>query len=1326
MTTSGSFTRTLFAIGVLTSIVSPVRAVDFTNGLITAVPVKDGKPPVIDGELGDWDLSAQEPSYIAAQTIDKMNAQWAVMYDDEAIYFSAEVAMPDRPYTNKNNPQDAFWKGDLPQVRIAADPALAYPLDRARDQENNRVVHLSFWKNTQSGKDYIQLTRGVTTKLGKEVLPEGSEIVLKPHGDTGYVVEVKLPWSALLASDGRNPFKPGDRTAILIETLWIGGDPTRVAMGYRENPGNFGFRFPEKWGQLEFAAKSSGKRVRPTMAALIDEAKAAQASGSVTVGVPITLDVPDDGLKVSVNILDEKGGIIRDLIGGEPHPKGKLEVRWDGRDAFGRPLEPGNYTWSAYFHKGLKAEYQGGVGSSGRPFYNTADGRGAWGGDHSNPIDAAADGDSLYLLWPISESGRPLVKTTLDGKVLWRVNPFVSGGFGPFHALAVEGDIVYLVRGPNHLARVDAKTGSLLTWGQDGPTELDIFEPIPELVPAESTPMELQPPKKADPYPEGMTRQPESSGIAVRDGKVYMSSHSLGKVYVVKAADGERLDVLDLPGARGLALDKKGDLYGVSYVAGAESKVIKFAGGAGKPIVIIGSGLDAPYDVAVDKEGRIAVSDLGASSQVKIFDASGKLLRALGTKGGRPWQGAYDAKGMAFLKPAGLAIDSEGALIVAESALPKVFSRINPADGTLIDRWFGPGIYWNSTWAMPEDPRHIFYMLGNGIGRARLGTPDSPGVPDAYWNPSREFPQVDGLDNRFPQPDVLRATNGELYFVKDSGDRAILLLREDGMRPLATWTVRYQWQPDNLLKKNYTEVWIDRNGDGHVQEEEKNVFAEFADGTPLPTGLRNAWGGLRMTANGDLYFPTTDNSILRVPARGFGENGLIDWDLSKVEIAVPQIVPGRDKLPQAGRFGAVGVLRDGEGNFYTAINAKFNGRQAEYDFPTPEAAKRMLEGLGHTSRSNVVKFAKFDAQGNRLWIAGRKATSGATPGEMYHFWNMAGLINDRYVAGATEWGQIYFYTEDGFYVDAIMDNPSDVRQPGPYTFGGETPGGRVQYFPKLDELWAYSLGMAYKVSGFSNGRVEGESRARGTVTLDKIYDLAAESADEASGPLVIVSLRGKPMDDATVWRDVPTFALKANRKPLAVAQLGQDKKFLYARIAVKDESPLENTADPIQLAFKQGDTAGFVLGPVSKSKKAGSGDVRFMAVQYHGEAKLVAMKVVTTGDKKPFEYFTPAGGTQMFEFVGEVPGGQVRLEKTDDGYVATLAIPRSFLEFDLKSETALRGDIEVRLSGAGGRGIQTTSRNYLFTPSTTETSMTDDVPTESRMYPEYWGPIELN
>jgi len=1311
--------RILCAALALATLPTVSQAVDFCNGVMTAVPVKDGKPPVIDGNLDDWDLSTQEPVYISTQTADTMNAEWAVMYDKDALYLSAKVTMPGRGIYNPYNPQDGFWWGDILQVRLSSDPALPYPLDRNRDQASTRVLHLSFWQNHLTGKSFVNINRGTNLRNGETTMPPGAEVCIKDNGKTGYVMEAKLPWSVLDVPDGKNPFKAGEGAAFTAETLWIGGDKSRVLLCYRKNPGVFAFHSPDAWGKLIYADKSPGKRVRPTMAQVVADAKAAANVEIPKVGVPFEVNVPDDGLKVSVNILDADGGILREVMGGEAHPKGKLEVRWDGRDAFGKPLAPGSYKWGAYFHKPLVADYQGGVGASGDPFYQTLDGKGAWGGDHTSPIDAASDAESLYLLWPTGEAGQPLVKIDLAGKTIWRTKPFVGGGFGPFYAVAVDEKYVYLIRGAdkNYLCRSDAKTGALLTWSEGGPAELPVCAGGYTLVPKDSTPLEVGVGKKEDPNPEGMVRQPDCVGLAVRDGKVFVSSYSLNKIFIVDAETCKPTGELNCPGARGLVVNAAGDLFAVSYVPGKTAQVVRFTkatgvkfAGVATPVVV--SGLEAPYDVAVDKDGQLAVTDLGKSQQVKIFSATGKLVKTIGTKGGRAWQGKYDPEALVFLNPAGLTIDSQGAIVVAESAPPKVFSRIALSDGKLLNRWYGPGVYWNSTWPMPDDPRNVFYLNNGAICRANLAGEGKTGVPNAYWAPDfAGYEQVGNLEDGLPQPETIKANNGQYYFIKDSRLRSICLLKDDMMRPVAVW--------------RGTNVWIDRNGDGKVQENENEQLTTLADGKPVPA-LAGATSAMHMESNGDLYFTTMDNCLLKVPAKSLAKDGAIDWDLKKASLVVPKVMPGLNRMSTGYREGLLGVRVDTKGNVYTLFNTKLKGGTGPYDFANAATAERMCEGMGHTSHFNVVKFAKFAPDGKLLWLAGRKATAGAAPGEMYHFWNMAGLANDKYIAGGSEWGQIYFYTADGFFVDALMNNPGDVTPAGPYTFGGETSGGRVAYFPATGELWAYSSGMTYKVKGFSQGAVEGESRASGVVQLDKTYALATDVAAAAVGALTIQPIAGNPMSGEAAWKNIPVSVLNKAGKPLANAQIGYNKAFLYARIAVTDDSPLENGATQEQLVFKQGDTAGIVLGPDRKGDaKVGAGDVRFMAVNLRGQPKLIAMKAVTQGVKKPFEYYTPAAGKWTFEFVGEVSGGQVQLEKVSGGYVATFAVPLPFLEFSLAPGSALRGDVEVRLSGAGPRGLQVTSRNYLFTPAKAETTMTDDVPTEARMYPQYWGPVEV-
>ncbi|MEI9999117.1 MAG: hypothetical protein WDO13_08065 [Verrucomicrobiota bacterium] len=118
-------------------------------------------------------------------------------------------------------------------------------------------------------------------------------------------------------------------------------------------------------------------------------------------------------------------------------------------------------------------------------------------------------------------------------------------------------------------------------------------------------------------------------------------------------------------------------------------------------------------------------------------------------------------------------------------------------------------------------------------------------------------------------------------------------------------------------------------------------------------------------------------------------------------------------------------------------------------------------------------------------------------------------------------------------------------------------------------------------------------------------------------------------------------------------------------------------------------------GPEGERTAPAAGDIRLLAGLLHGQPRLIALKPVSAQARRPQEYTTPASGTKAFDFVGDVPGGKVSFSTDADGhgYTALLAVPRSFLEFSLAPGTALRGDVEVLLSGAGARGLQTSSRN---------------------------------
>ena len=1267
------------------------------------------KAPTIDGDLSDWDWSAAEPVWIAPETAPQMHGEIALMYDQDALYFAAKATLPNRALLNKNSPVDPFWIGDMLELRLVSDPALPYPVDPNSLPAKicPRIIHISFWKNTDTDKDYLHLAYGLHPGP-KAANPEGSAIVIKTNGKESYTLECRIPWSALRVPEGKCPFKPGEKMTAILGIHW--GQANQTPALYRENPGDFAFQRANTWGQVEFSEKGHLPPRHKTMQQAIAE------QTTKTLGVPIEVTIPDDNLKLSVNILGEKGEVLRELVGGEPRPKGKTTVYFDGHDQWGAPLTPGTYKWGAYLSKGLKPEYMGTAGTSGHPGYETEDGKGLWGGDHGAAIATAADATGLYFLWVSSESGRAVVKTDFDGKVIWRTTPFVAGGFGPWYAIAANGKYVFLTVGRDKplLTRIDAATGRLLTW-LGGFTSHSISDTKGIPVPSDSLPMGDD--------AAATTIHPESVGLAATDNDIFVSVYSENKIHQTDVERGAAGATLDCPGPRGLCLDSKGDLYAVSCVPGKTAAIVVFHAAKGAAQTLVDHDLVAPWSVAVDATGNIHVSDLGNSQQLKTFSPAGKLLRTLGRQGGRAWAGHYDPDD--FLLPAGIATDAKGGLLVAEAAAPKVMSRFDAASGKLLKRWYGAIIYAGLDVPDPVDPRTVYYPvspdgvlrheMGGAVARAHIPSQDVAGEPDAYWCFARMGIRdlVGMMYDAFSSPVVFTGTNGKKYMFGQLGKG---IVRVDGDQLIPAGHI----QQKGLLG---VEIWSDTNGDGLVQPEECQYLK-----TVLGEGIGRV-GPMWIEPNGDVYLVPWSNNIIKIPATGFAPSGAIDWDVTKATFAVPLVLAQQPKpatrfrkelwFGNGPRGGIVGLRVDKDKNIYVAMNSKI-----EYATPTMTAA--MIEGLGHSSESNLVKIAKFAPDGHLLWIAGRKATAAARPGEMYHFWCMGGLVGDSYIAGHSEWGQFYFYTSDGFFVDSLMNNPGLAPPPGPYTFGSETFGGRIQDYPDRNEVWAYSCGMAFRVLGFDHGKIAGEQRLSGTVQLDQVYEPAGKEIAKAK-PLQIAALKAEPSADKE-WPDVAVTTVLHENQPLATVQLGADAQFLYARFHVVDATPLKNSADNINLAFHSGDAVALDLGPANHPAGAPApGDIRILAAMIGKEPKLIAMKPTTKLAKHPERYVTPSGGDVNYEFVGEIPAGKISLTPDPDGkgYIAFLAIPRTFLELPLDPAKPLAGDVEVLLSGQAARGLQTVSRNYLFTPLNNRTNMIDDIPTEARQYPQYWGPIEI-
>ena len=1286
---------------------------------------------VIDGDLLDWNRSAPVLIWNAEEFAETENATLYFMHDEVNLYVAVEMTLlGGRSPKNENRPSDRFWVGDLVQLRLCTDPAIGWPLPNRKDErltKNPCVTCVNLWRDTKTGIDYCHITPGAMFDCPAVTNPEGCA-VKSVSAQGRLVLEARIPWSALGVSDGCRPFAIGEKMPAVVDVKWYPGfDGHQTAAIFCKDPGAFAFMNIDTWGQIEFRPKAetqgergtgNGERSLKERYAEIAAKARGSAEQDMSGWAAIVFDLPKRA-KVSVNVFDEKGGVVRELIGGAWRDAGRVEVCWDGRDALGFPCETGrDYRWGVYAHDGLDVVYEGTVGVSGEPPYETPDGIGGWGADHGPPIACATDDTGRYFVWHMTEQGRGIVKTDFDGKVVWRTTPFVRGGWNEYTAACAANGALWLIHQPTNgkkrpaLVKIDTMTGRNELFPNGKPfVEIEAISP------------------ERPAFNAGLAAREKyvfnCAGIAAIGDTIYVSDLNGNRIVALNAKTGAQKGEISCDAPRGLAAAPDGSLWAVSsnrlarFDCSQISNVHKSSLNTNSNLDLsfvnnnaqlsfVNNSLVSPYALAIGSDGTLYVSDLGESQQIKMFSGDGKMLRAYGKRGGRAFLGKIDYN--AFLFPFGLAVDKTGALLVAEASAPKIITVLDAATGAVRRRCFGDTAYSPSNVPDCDDPQLQYYSVEGPLSfaRQRLGE-----APEAAWDfigaGLGEFGSVLSTMN---MPEVMRCDNGLKYLVPDGTTMhrgpekpmTICIVGEgDAMMPVAG--VFFDPPAKKGAPVTSLRLWMDLNGDGRRQEGEFSAVSNVA-------GRVWRWtpplGAMRMEKNGDLFLNTLDNAVICIPCRGFAETGAPRWDVASAYVAIYEIIAGKSALYHTWRSGLLGLRRDSAGNFYAAVDCNL-------DYATPELTKAMKLGMGHTSEYNCVFVCKYAPDGSPLWRVGRKATGGLKPGELLHHWVFAGMVGEEYAVAASEWGTFTVYTADGFFVDSLFDAPGLPGRGQPYSFGGEDFSGRIAAFPALGEVWAYNAGHSFRVIGFDkNCRVAGEWRTNGIVRLECVASLYVPGAPP------------KPIKGTSLKREGGKVVFAAH---------------------VVDDTPLVNVASGADAVFKGGDAVGFEIGSVKNVEMWKSENMklcnyenvnlvnpvnpvkripvftRILAARMGGKDRVIALQTGGTQLNRPQEYTTPAGGTASFSFVGDAPGATVAFSQTADGYDVRIEVPETLFELDFSKPVFW--DAEALFSGNGGKGIGTVRRVYLYNEEKSQTSMVDDTPTEARLHPEGYAEVQL-
>jgi hypothetical protein len=432
--------------------------------------------------------------------------------------------------------------------------------------------------------------------------------------------------------------------------------------------------------------------------------------GSSFAAVPITYDAPRNG-QVTVVVNDATGRRVRNLTADVAVTKGIQRIDWDGLDDDGNMVPPGEYHWQGLLRGDLHLVYRGQF-TPGNPPWDYGK-TGGWLADHYPPCAVIRTGDSLLIGCGVAENKGGLVRCDLDGHKQWGVQYLSGAAWAGVASMVTDGERVFAASFPNWrenwVWEVNPQTGE--SW------------PIVKI--AAATPLD---PQTGQPATD---REPPFDGplglrvVGARnvgptrwDGELFVSDvlsptprtfvYSTARAPEANDSTGYYNGGTNTHYTAQLVRVLPVRTWGLTWlpdgrcVAALDDSLAVLDTVTGTTTPLVTAGLEAPYAITSDPQGRLYVSDRGgraqydnrysalrgpglrtsarASMQVKIFDGQGRSLAAIGREGGQQF-GAVQPTDLEM--PGGLAIDARGRLWITEES--EAMRRV-------------------SVWEIPDDP----------------------------------------------------------------------------------------------------------------------------------------------------------------------------------------------------------------------------------------------------------------------------------------------------------------------------------------------------------------------------------------------------------------------------------------------------------------------------------------------------------------------------------------------------------------------------------------------------------------------------------------------
>ncbi|MDA3959691.1 MAG: hypothetical protein PF961_02790 [Planctomycetota bacterium] len=774
-------------------------------------------------------------------------------------------------------------------------------------------------------------------------------------------------------------------------------------------------------------------------------------------GIPIAYSLPRDG-RVSLNVINDKGGVVKQLLAAAPRTAGQQLEVWDGTNDKGDKVEPGSYRYKALLTDGLTATYVGVLGMS-VPLWET------WPGNHIPAVGVDLDdAGEVYLAAGCSESFGMLLKMSPEGERRWTMDEFWfnytawQGG----HSVAHDGEYIYLLQENYMIQRVDAGKGWSKKNGPHNPRRC--FDVAID-------------PKKRSQHPDGgwgamkrgRGRMTAAVDFDVRDRVIVVSYHNFDRLRWIdpdtkapregKPTKASVLHEVNIPKPQSVTLMADGRALVIT-----EGRVVAVQSDGTIEEIISAKHLVSPYRIAVHpSNGDIYVAERGDSQQVVRFSAAGKQRARYGIKGGRAAQGRYDAAG--FREVSDLAVAADGSFWITEAFTAPRRTAHFSADGKLVKEWYGGQMYANRSAVDLENPEFVWFDSQWGeLVQAKVDW--TTGDWSVYATYSYMYPLQFTYRHEAGTWHV-RHRDGQTYLCNERGINVMRV--DEANRRLVPVT-------------KYGDAYYPGGNEGWRMPESLRDFsswdvAEAKARDPSDKRSHKPWHYIWSDLNSDGV--PSQNEIT------FGKELLKYSHVTYPDKDMNYIIGFSESLKDHGKwvkFANNGLCRIPAADAASGVQYDFRTRQMLHTTSVRGVWVDPADGdiLVHTK--NDVR--RLSADGTFKWRVGRKGERGRLqPGEVNDLYRPLGVVHGAFATAEVHDGKNPVFDRDGLWVGRLLEQPvvtSDIP-PEAYKLCGENFGGFIFEHPKTGVVYFLGGGVnatpIYRIDGWDRFvRLEGDLR----------------------------------------------------------------------------------------------------------------------------------------------------------------------------------------------------------------------------------------------------------